>query len=104
MECYVDGAETIYEFSGGVGVDDLNTCAIATRRYHACDGKLLSRSDTLHVNMPEALPASGAYRVAAAIALAAAGMEFNHATAQPETVDGFAQFLKADASETINNN
>lgn len=102
MECYVDGAETVYELSGGVGVDDLNTCAVATRRYHAHDGKLLSREETLHVNLPEELPASGAYRVAAAIALAAAGMEFNKATARPETVDSFAMFLRADASETIN--
>ena len=73
MDCMVDGDvnTSVYEFTGGVGVDDLGACAVTKRRYVAKTGQTRGVADeTFRLDSrEEEIPATGAFRIAAAIAL-----------------------------------
>lgn len=105
MDCTVNGDvnTSVYEFTGGVGVDDLGACAVTKRRYFTKTGEARgSAEETFRLDSAEGeIPAAGAFRVAAAIALAVAGMDANRPTAQPNTVDDLAQRIAADAHALI---
>lgn len=105
MDCTVNGDvnTSVYEFTGGVGLDDLGACAVTKRRYFAKTGATRgSAEETFRLDsMDGEIPATGAFRVAAAIALAVVGMDNNKPTAKPETVDSLAGRISAAAHEAL---
>lgn len=105
MDCMVDGDvnTSVYEYTGGVGVDDLGACAVTKRRYFTRTGEARGTAEeTFRLDSTDGeIPAAGAFRVAAAIALAVVGMDNNRPTADPETVDDLAGRISADAHELL---
>lgn len=105
MDCMIQGDvnTSVYEFTGGVGVDDLGVCAVTKRRYVTKTGQTRGMADETFLldSGEDEIPAAGAYRVAAAIALAVAGMDNNRPTAKADTVDTLAGRIFAAAHDLI---
>lgn len=70
MDCMIQGDvnTSVYEFTGGVGVDDLGVCAVTKRRYVTKTGQTRGMADeTFRVDSGEdAIPATTRYAPAAA--------------------------------------
>lgn len=105
MDCTVNGDvnTSVYEYTGGVGLGDLGACAVTKRRYFTRTGDALGTAEeTFRLDSTDGeIPAAGAFRVAAAIALAVVGMDNNKPTAKPETVDNLAGRISAAAHEAL---
>ena len=94
MDCLDDeDGGKVFEFTGGVGVPETNVCAVTRERYTVNDeGCTTSVTDSFELQ-GDPLPLEKAYPTAAAIALAAAGIEANAPTPSADEVNGLAQLL-----------
>ena len=101
MECSDSADGKVFEFTGGVGVPDANACAV-TRQNYIVNAEGRTKNVTCSFELQsDPLPLDRAYPAAAAIALAAAGIEMNAPTPSADEVNALARLLHGFALDTF---
>ena len=101
MECSDSADGKVFEFTGGVGVPGANACAVTRQNYTvSAEGRTKNVTCSFELQS-DPLPLDRAYLAAAAIALAAAGIEMNAPTPSADEVNALARLLHGFALDTF---